>query len=334
MKAAVFHEHGSTENIRYEDFPDPVIGPGDCLVKVKAVALNGFEPMILNATTSLKTPLPMIPGGDIAGEIVEIGEAVDGAKWRPGTRVSIYPMVDDEGMTGETRLGGCSEYVRIPATNILPIPDDLGDVEAASLPIAYGTALRMMVTRGRVKAGEKVLILGATGGVGTCCVQLAKAAGAEVIACGSADWKLEKLKEIGADRVINTERDKIRDVIYDLYGKPRMGQGGGVDVIVNYIGGDTWLDCLKMIHPGGRMLTCGATAGYATENDVRYIWTYEISIIGSNGWTRDDQAENMRMAADGRIKPVIHAVRPLAETGPAIQELIDRKVVGKIVLVP
>ena len=334
MRAAVFHEHGPTENIRIEDFPDPEIGPDDCLVRVKSVALNGFEPMILRKETALRTPLPMIPGGDIAGEIVELGADVDPKRWKPGDRVSIYPMVKGEGMTGESRLGGCCELVRIPAGYMIPIPDGLGDVEAASLPIAYGTALRMMVTRGAVQEGETVLVLGATGGVGTACVQLAKAAGCEVIACGSADWKLERLREIGADHVINPAERNIREFVYETYGKPRMGEGGGVDVVVNYIGGDTWLESLKIIHPGGRMLTCGATAGYATDNDVRYIWTYEISILGCNGWTPEDQAEMMRKVVAGEIKPVLHAVRPLSETGASIQEMIDRKVFGKIVLQP
>jgi alcohol dehydrogenase len=334
MKAAVFHQHGSTENIRIEDFPDPEIGPGDCLVKVNAVALNGFEPMILMKETALPTPLPMIPGGDIAGEIVELGAEVDRETWKAGDRVSIYPLVKGEGMTGESRLGGCCEFVRIPADYMIPIPDGLGDVEAASLPIAYGTALRMMVTRGRVQAGETVLILGASGGVGTACVQLAKAAGCEIVACSSADWKAERLKELGADHVIDTSHQDIRGFVYEHFGKPRMGESGGVDVVINYIGGDTWLDCLKVIHPQGRMLTCGATAGYATDNDLRYIWTYEITIIGSNGWTHEDQAEMMRMVRDGEITPVIHAVRPLAETAMSIQELIDRTVFGKTVLLP
>ena len=334
MKAAVFHEHGTTDKIVYEDFPDPKIGPGDCLVKVKAVALNGFEPMILRKETALRTPLPMIPGGDIAGEIAGLGTDVDPARWEKGDRVSLYPLIKGEGMIGESRLGGCCDYVRVPADYMIPIPDGLGYVEAASLPVAYGTALRMMVTRGAVQKGETVLVLGAAGGVGTACVQLAHAAGCEVIACSSSDWKLDRLRELGADHVINTAKQDIREFVYETHGKPRMGEGGGVNVVVNYIGGDTWVECLKIIHPGGRMLTCGASAGYATENDIRYIWTYEISIVGCNAWTPEDQAEMMRMALDGEIKPVIHTVRPVSETGAAIQQLIDRDYIGKIVLEP
>jgi len=227
MKAAIFHEHGGSENIRWEDVADPECGPDDALLRVGAAALNGFEPMILQKTTALKTPLPMIVAGDGAGEIVELGADVNG--WSVGDRVSIYPMVAGEGMTGETRPGICSEYHRIPASHLVRMPEGLSYEHAASLPIAYGTALRMMVTRAQVKAGEKVMILGAAGGVGTACVQIAKAAGAEVIACSSSDWKLEKLKELGADHVVNTATTEFRQWVWDNLGKPRMGQSGGVD---------------------------------------------------------------------------------------------------------
>ena len=256
------------------------------------------------------------------------------SQWPLGTAVTIYPMVAGEGMTGETRIGACSEYIRIPAANLVRMPDGLGFEDAASLPIAYGTALRMMRVRGRIAAGEKVLIWGATGGVGVACVQLAKAAGAEVIACGSAAWKLERLRQLGADMVIDTSTENVREAVWQRFGKPSTRGGGGVDVVVNYIGGDTWVESLRLLGPGGRMVTCGATAGYATGNDVRYIWSYELTILGSNGWSMEDQAEVMRMARDREIEPVIHAVRPLAETGAAMQELIDRKVFGKLVLVP
>ncbi len=339
MKAAVFHEHGGTGNVRYEDFPDPVCRPGDCLVRVGATCLNGFEPMILQKTTALRTPLPMIPGGDAAGEVLEVG-AEARSLWQVGDRVSLYPMVAGEGMTGETRLGAACELIRAPAGNLVRLPDGLGFESAASLPIAYGTALRMMTSRGRVEAGERVLILGATGGVGTACVQLAKAAGAEVIACGSAAWKLERLEALGADHTINTATEDLRQAVWDRLGKPstrgggRDGNQGGVDVVVNFIGGETWIDCLKSLRVDGRMLVCGASAGYEVMADARYVWSFEQMIIGSNGWTLEDHRTLLAMAADGRITPVIHGVRPISQTGPAIQDLIDRKVFGKLVLVP
>jgi alcohol dehydrogenase len=139
MKAAVYHEHGGSDRIRIEDVPAPVCGPRDAIVRVRAAALNGFDPMMLMRTTGLKTPLPMVPAGDAAGEVVETGSEVDASLWPPGTAVTIYPMVAGEGMTGETRIGACSEWIRIPAANLVRMPDGLSFEDAASLPIAYGT---------------------------------------------------------------------------------------------------------------------------------------------------------------------------------------------------
>jgi len=309
-------------------------GPGDAILRVKATSLNGFDPMILAGTTGLKTPLPMIPCGDIAGEIVALGSEAQGGEWKVGDRVCPHPFVLGEGMTGETRLGAACEYVRIPASNLIRIPEAVSDTDAASLPIAYGTAYRMMITRGQVRENEKVLILGATGGVGTCCLQIARAAGAEVLVTGSAAWKLEKLRELGADHTIDTSEQDFVEAVHAIAGKPRMFGGGGVDVIVNYIGGETWARALRCLGSQGRMLTCGATAGFDPPTDIRYIWTYEQQVIGSNGWMPDEQVALLQMVAEGRIRPVLHAIRPLQETARSIQELIDRQVVGKTVITP
>ena len=331
MKAAVFHQHGPLDNIRYEDYPEPELGPADCLVAVKAVTLNGFDPMVLRGIPGLKTPLPMIPGADVAGEVIETGPEVK--RWKKGDRVAVIPNRPRVGMMGETLRGGASERLAIPQEFLLELPDKVSYVDAACLPTAYGCALRMMYTRGKVAKGEKVLILGASGGVGTCCVQLAKLVGAEVIAVTSSDEKAEKLKEIGADHVVNaTKQDYVRWII-DRYGKPRTwGGAGGVDVIVNYTGGETWAQCFRALRRQGRLLTCGATAGYDPKTDIRYIWSFEFNIIGSNSWTVEDHVELLQMIADGRLKPVIHSVRPLSELAISLQELIDRKVFGKAVL--
>lgn len=335
MKAIVFHRHGTLDDLRYEDFPDPEPGPEEVVVKVGAVSLNGFDPMVLHGIPGLKTPLPMVPGADFAGEIAALGSAVDRGRWRVGDRVATVPLMPGVGMMGETLRGAAAEYAAVPQSQLLPLPDAVSYVDAACLPTAYGTALRMMVTRGKVAAGEKVLILGASGGVGTCCVQLARMAGAEVIACASAAWKCDRLKELGADVVIDTSREDYVAAIHRRYGKPRVwGGGGGVDVVVNYTGGETWAQCFRTLGLNGRLLTCGATAGYAPPTDIRYIWSFEFDIIGSNGWKVSDQVALLAMVADGRLKPVVHSVRPLAELPLSMQELIDRKVVGKAVLVP
>ncbi|MDJ0866509.1 MAG: zinc-binding dehydrogenase [Myxococcota bacterium] len=332
MKAACFERHGGVEELHVVDMPDPTCGPGEVIVRVGATSLNGFDPMILAGSTGLKTPLPMIPCGDYAGEIAEIGSDVSG--WSVGDRVCPHPFVLGEGMTGETRTGAASQYVKIVAANLIPTPDGVSDIEAAALPIAYGTAYRMMTTRGRVRAGEKVLILGATGGVGTCCVQLAKAIGAEVIACGSAEWKLEKLTELGADHVIDTSKEDYVEATHRICGRPRVFGEGGVDVVVNYIGGDTWASSLRCMKRHGRMLTCGATAGFNPPTDIRFIWSFEQNIIGANGWTPGEQRDVLQMVANGDLEPVIHATRPLSAIAESMTELIDRKVVGKSMLLP
>ena len=334
MKAIVFHEHGGLDNLRYEDIPDPVVGPRECRIRVKAVSLNGFDPMVLRGIPGLRTPLPMIPGADVAGDIVELGAEVERGRFKVGDRVTVVPNQTRIGMMGETLRGGCCDYVSVPQDYVLPVPAKVGYVEAACLPTAYGTALRMMVDRGKVSMGEKVLILSAAGGVGTCCVQLAKMAGAEVIACASSADRVEKLKDLGADYAINTATQDFVEEVIKMYGKPRIWGGGGVDVIVNYTGGDSWAKCFRALTRHGRLLTCGATAGYDPKTDIRYIWSFEFNIIGSNGWQISDQIKLLEMVADGRLKPVVHSVRPLHEMRESMRELIDRKVFGKAVLVP
>ena len=333
MKAVVFHQHGPLDNLRYEDYPDPQPGPTEILIGVRAVALNGFDPMVLRGIPGLKTPLPMIPGADIAGEIVGLGAAVDRGRWKTGDRVTVVPN-QPTGMMGETKRGGACDLIAVEQDFVLPIPDAVSFVDAACLPVAYGTALRMIETRGRLQRGDKVLILGASGGVGSCCVQLAKAIGCEVIACASSDWKTRRLTELGADHVINTETQNYVAEIHRMYGKPRTRGGGGVDVIINYTGGDTWAECFRALKLQGKLLTCGATAGYDPKTDIRYIWSFEFNIIGSNGWTPEDQLEMLDRVADGRIRPVVHCERPLAEIKVPFQELMDRAVFGKAVLIP
>jgi len=331
MRVATYSEHGSTSNIMLENWDRPKPAAGEVLVEIKAAALNGFDPMILEATTSLKNPLPMVPCGDAAGVIAELGDGVEG--WSIGDRVSLLPY-GDFGMMGETALGCAREFVTVPAENLLMMPDALGFEDAAALPVAYGTAYRMMVTRGKVAAGETVLILGASGGVGLGSLQLAKSVGATVIACASSQEKADKLKALGADHVILTSEEDWVTRTREIVGKARVSGEGGVDVVVNYIGGEDWAKALKVTKLGGRILTCGATTGYDPKTDIRYIWSFELSIIGSDGWTKEDQFHLMNLAASGKLKPVIHSVRPFEDTAAALQEMIDRKVFGKSILVP
>ena len=334
MKAVRFHGHGGIDQLVVDDIPAPEPGPGEALVRVRAAALNGFDPMMLEGSTNLRTPLPLIPCGDVAGEIVALGPSVNG--WKVGDRVSVYPILPVTGMMGETAQGGLCEFVSLPVDNLVSIPDGVSFVEAAALPVAYGTAWRMVSARGRIQPGETVLILGATGGVGVGALQFAKMKGARVIACGGGAEKCEKLRALGADDVIDTSRETVRAGIYARCGKPPYdGDGpGGVDVAINYIGGDTLADTVKVVRRFGRILVCGATAGYDSKVDLRYLWSYEQAIIGSNGWTPEDQAALLDMVDEGAFTPVIHAVRPMDEVRTAYNELIGRRVFGKSVLTP
>lgn len=206
----------------------------------------------------------------------------------------------------------------------------------ATLPVAYATAHRMMFTRGAVRAGEKVLILGAAGGVGVCCVQLAKQVGAAVVACAGSAEKLERLRALGADHVLNyAEHDLVREM-WSRFGKPnRRGRGAtnGLDVVVNFTGGDTWVRSMRVLTVGGRLLTRGATAGYDPPEDIRYIWTFELEIRGSNGWQRGDIAALLTMVEQRRLN-VLTSVYPLTGAREALRLIEDREVFGKIVVTP
>jgi alcohol dehydrogenase len=337
MKAAVVREHGGPDRLNYEtDFPDPQPREGDVIVAVKAASLNYHDVFTRRGMPGIKVPMPAIMGLDVAGEIAEVGPGVSG--WKKGDRVLVDPINRVEGgLMGETVHGGLAELCRARAHQLIRIPDGVSYADAAALPVAYGTALRMMVTNGHIARGEKVLILGASGGVGVCCLQLAKIAGCEVVACAGTDAKAARLKELGADKTINyIAKDFVKEV-YALYGKPTRRGGGtnlGVDVVVNYTGGDTWVPSLKVLKVGGRLLTCGATAGFAPQEDIRFIWTFELKVLGSNGWMRSDIATLLDMVQQGKLKVLVDKAFPLKEAREALRVIEDREVFGKIVVTP
>ena len=335
MRAVVLHEHGGPENLVYEEnFPDPTPRPGDVIVTVKATSLNYHDIFTRNGMPGIKIDMPMICGLDVAGEIVELGAEV--TEWSVGDRVLIDPRNRVEGgLVGETIHGGLAEFCRAPDHQLVRIPDDVSFAQAASLPVAYGTAHRMMMTLGKISAGEKCLILGASGGVGTGCVMLAKMAGAEVVVCASTEDKIKRLKEYGADHGINYIDSALEKKIWSVYGKPsRRNFDGGVDMVVNFTGGDTWAPSLKAMKRGARMMTCGATAGYDPKTDIRYIWTFELQILGSNSWERSDLVQLMDYIQDGKMKPAVDRVFPLPEAREALRLLEDREVFGKVIIEP
>ena len=336
MKAVVLREHGVV-GLRYEtDFPDPAPAAGDVVVRVRAASLNYHDIFTRRGMPGIKIPMPAIMGLDVAGEIAALGPGVFG--WKIGDRVLGDPINRVEGgLVGETVHGGLAEYCRLRAHQLVAIPDGVGFAQAAALPCAYGTARRMMLTNGRVTAGEKVLILGASGGVGVCCVQLAKLAGATVIAATGSAEKAARLRALGADETIDYTQQDFVQAIYARHGKPaRRGAGTyrGIDVVVNYTGGDTWTRSLRVLRVGGRLLTCGATAGYDPPEDIRFIWTFELQILGSNGWAHEDITALLDMVQAGRLEAVVDATYPLERAAEALARLEDRQVFGKLVIVP
>ncbi len=336
MRAMVTMAHGDrSQLVLRPDYPDPVPGAGDVIVRVAATAINHHDIFTRRGMPGIKIPMPVIVGSDIAGVVAETGSAVSG--WKPGDRVLVDPVVRDGtlfGMIGEVLDGGRAEFVKVPVSTLIRVPDAVSLEDAASLPLAYGTAHRMMITRGRVQPGERVLVLGASGGVGVACVQLAKQLGAEVMACASSGSKLDRLKTLGAEHGVNYSETKFVDAVRQVYGKPRISGAGGVDVVVNFTGGDTWLETQQCTRVGGRILTCGATAGFNLVTDARYLWTYEQEMIGSNGWTADDLIQLMDLIAAGQLAPAIDKVLPLEETAEGERMLEDREVFGKILIKP
>lgn len=335
MKAVVLYEHGDMDKLVYEEsFPDPECGSGDVIVAVKATSLNYHDLFTRRGMPGIKLDFPVIPGLDIAGEIAEVGPDVEG--WSVGDRVLIDPRNRVEGgLMGETMPGGLAELCRCRAHQLVPIPDGVSFEQAASLPVAYGTAHRMMVTRGEVVADDIVLILGASGGVGTGALLIAKMLGAEVVACTGSESKAQRLREIGADHVINyAETDFVKEV-WKLYGKPpRREWKGGVTVVVNYTGGDTWVKSMRCLRRGGRLLTCGATAGYDPQTDLRFVWSFELDIRGSNSWEPEDLTALLEHIQQGRMQVIIDRTFPLREAREALRLIEDREVFGKVVVTP
>lgn len=337
MRAVVIHQHGGLDQLIYEPaYRDPVPGPDDVLLRMKACTLNYHDVFTRKGMPGIKIPMPVILGIDVAGEIAEVGTEVRDLK--VGQRVLVDPIDRiNGGLLGETFDGGLAELVRVPAHMIVPLPESIDFADAAALPVAYGTAYRMMVTRGKIKPGEKVLVLGASGGVGTCCVQLAKQAGATVIACASSDEKLDRLTSLGADVGLNYATTDWVAECRRLFGRARVfsKDEGGIDVVVNFTGGDTWVPSLRVMRRDGRLLTCGATAGYDPHEDLRVIWTFELNIVGSNGWSRDDVHALLGLVGSGKLKPALHPQRfPIENAAQAMKLLDDRQVYGKVVIEP
>ena len=334
MKALVLRRHGDLQDLEVvADYPVPQAIEGHVVIRVRASSFNYHDVFTMRGMPGIKVPLPVIVGLDMAGEIVQVGAGV--ADWKTGDRVLVNPLNRKKGLMGEMLDGGMAEYCLVSADQLVAMPEGVSFAEAASLPVAYGTAHRMLITHQTIKPGDRVLVLGASGGVGIGCVILAKLLGAEVIACASSEEKLERLKELGADEAINYLKVDFSKWAVEKYGKPqRRSHEGGVDVVINFTGGDTWVPSLRCIKRGGKLLVCGATAGHDPKEDLRYIWTFEINIVGSNSFYDDDLKGLMALIQAGKMKPVIDKVLSLDEAREGLRLIRDREVIGKVVVAP
>ena len=342
MKAVLFHEHGGPEVLKYEDAPDPKPGRGDVLIEVKATSINHIDIFLRRGMPGVRVPLPKIAGCDAAGIIKEVGPDVSGLK--PGDRVTINPGIScghcefcasgfgsqctTYAMVGEHIDGAYAQLLRVPAHIVLPIPDSLSFEEAAAAPLVFLTAWSMMVAKGDIRPGEDVLILGAGAGVGTAAIQIAKLVGCRVIATASTDEKLARAKQLGADILINYRKEEFDKRVRDITNKR------GVDVVIDYIGADTWVQSLRSARKGGRVLTCGATTGFAPQTDLRHIFYRQVRVIGSTMGSHKEFMDVMKCIFRGQLKPIIDRVLPLSEAGQGHQLIEKREVFGKIVLTP
>lgn len=326
MRVACIVAHGGLDQLRLQDWPDPVPAAGQALVRVRACGLNYLDIFVRRGMPGLPVELPRIPGGDIAGTVEAVGAGVD-RSWI-GRRVLVDPHVKPYGALGEHANGGLCEKIAVDADNLIAMPDNVTFEQAAAIPIAFGTARRMVMTRGQVRKGELVLVLGASGGVGVGCVQIARDIGATVIACASSADKLERLRRLGAHHLIDYSREDFSAAAWRLSGKK------GVDVCINFTGGDTWVPSIRALRKQGRVLTCGATAGYDPKEDLRFIWVREINIVGSNGWAREDIEWVLTAVAEGRFDACVDRVFPLDQAMEAMRTLEERKVFGKVIVTP
>jgi NADPH:quinone reductase-like Zn-dependent oxidoreductase len=336
MKAVRFHQHGGPDVLRFEDAPDPPSNTGDVVVRVRTCALNHLD--IWNRRGVARIKLPHILGADVAGEIVESPDA----ELPVGRRVMLQPGLscgrceacldgrDNEcpryDVLGSQSDGGYAEFVRVPAQNVVAIPDAIGFVEAAAFPLTFVTAWHMLVTRARIRPGEDVLVLGAGSGVGQAAIQIAWLHGARVFATAGTEEKLARARELGAFEAINHHTQDFPAEIR------RVTNNRGVDIVIEHVGEATWDRSLKCLTRGGRLVTCGATTGYKAAVDLRFLFARQYSLMGSYMGTKAELLGAAQFFFSGQLRPAVDRTFALADAAAAQTYLEEGKQFGKVVL--
>lgn len=340
MKATVFCEHGGVDKLTYTDMEKPKITPYEVLVKVKACALNHLDIWVRQGLPGIEVPMPHISGSDIAGEISEVG--IEVKNFRPGDTVIIAPGVrcrkcvscitNNDSMCNSFRImgfqvqGGYAEYASAHVDNIIPVSQKLSFEEWAAVPLVFITAWHMLITRGQLRPGEQVLIHAAGSGIGSAAIQIARLAGARVIATARGKEKLEKARQLGADEVIDYSKEDYAERVKVLTNNK------GADLIFEHIGPDTWEKNLQCLTKGGRMVVCGATSGPQATMELRFLFMKQHAIIGCYMGSKKELLDVLNLVESGRLKPVIDSTFSLKEAAAAQQKMLNRENFGKIIL--
>ena len=342
MKSVRIHEHGGIEKLQFDDVPTPTLGPNDVLVRVRATSINHLDLWVRQGLPGVKFPLPIIPGVDASGLVEQVGETVRHVAI--GDRVVIAQGIScghckqclngddnlckDYRLIGEHRDGADAEYIAVPGRNVIKLGDAISFEAAAAAALVFLTAWQMIVHKAKLTPGEDILVIGASSGVGSAGLQIAKMLGARVLATTSSEEKAEKLRGLGADEVINYETQRVLEQVRRLTGKK------GVEVVFDHVGASVWEESIKSLAKGGRLVTCGATSGFEAMTDLRYVFYKQLQILGSTMGKKGDLITIFELIGRGLLKPVIDRVMPLAEVRSAHRIVEEGKHFGKIVLLP
>jgi NADPH:quinone reductase-like Zn-dependent oxidoreductase len=341
MRAALFRQHGGPEVMEVAEVPDPTPGPGQVLVRVRAAALNHLDVWVRRGLPALKVALPHILGGDACGVVAALGPGAKGVQ--EGDRVVINPGLtcgrcarclggEDNlcarfQMVGEHTWGAEAELIALPAVNVALAPTGPSDAELAAMPIAYMTAWQMLLDRARVRRRETVLVMAAGSGVGVAAIQIAKLHDTQVIAAASTDEKLARARALGADETVRYGEGV--DLAAEL---KRLTGRRGVDVIIDSAGGPAFPALIKSLAQGGRIVTCGTTAGYEAAIDLRYVFWRQLSLLGSTMAPKERLLTLLDLVGRGLLRPVVDRVLPLDQVAEGHRLLEGRQVFGKVVL--